>query len=57
MHVIRILNVIGLAGMALGIGAILQPWWGGGFRAGFLATIVFTVLYIVTSHIGKPEAQ
>lgn len=57
MHVIRILNVIGLAGMALGIGTILQPWWGGGFRAGFLATIVFTVLYIVTSHIGKPEAQ
>ena len=54
---IRILNGIALAGMALGIGAILQPWWDGGFRTGFFATIVFTVLHIVTSHIGKPEAQ
>ena len=57
MPVIRILNLIALAGMALGIGTILQPWWRGGFRTGFFATIVFTVLHIVASHMGKPEAE
>jgi hypothetical protein len=57
MRVIKILNLIALAGIALGIGTILQPWWGGGFRTGFFATIIFTVFHIVTSHMGKPEAE
>jgi hypothetical protein len=54
---IATLNRIALAGIGLGIGMILQPWWAGGFRIGFFATIVFTVGHIVTAHIGKPEAQ
>ena len=40
-----------IAGMALGIGIILQPWWPGGFSVGFFATLGFTVLHIVTSHM------
>jgi len=57
MRVIKILNLIALAGIAFGIGTILQPWWDGGFRTGFFATIIFTVFHIVTSHMGKPEAE
>jgi len=54
---IRLFRLISLAGIALAIGAILQPWWAGGFRLGFFATILFTVVHIVTAHIGEPEAQ
>jgi len=54
---IRTLNRIALVGIGLGIGVILQPWWAAGFRIGFFATILFTVLHIITAHIGKPEAQ
>jgi hypothetical protein len=50
------LGLIALAGIASGIGLILQPWWEGGFRAGFFVTIVFTILHIVVSHLSKPEA-
>lgn len=50
------LDYAAVAGMALGVAAILQPWWGSGLRVGFFATLGFTVLHIVTSHVHKPEA-
>jgi len=53
MNATKLLDRLALAGMALGVGLILQPWWAGGFRAGFFATLVFTLLHIVTSHLSK----
>ena len=41
--------------MAVGVGLILQPWWAGGFRVGFLAAAIFTLLHVATSHLNKPE--
>ena len=38
-------------GMAVGISLMLQPWWGEGFRYGFFATAIFTLLHIITSHM------
>ena len=40
-----------LGGMVLGIGLMLQPWWAGGLRAGFFATLACTLFYIVVSHL------
>ena len=42
-------------GMALGIAIIFQPWWTGGLRVGFFATLVYTILHIITSHLVVPE--
>jgi len=56
MNLVTFLDRTSLAGMAFGIGLILQPWWTGGFRAGFFVTAAATVLHIVTSHINKREA-
>ncbi len=39
------------AGMVMGVGLMLQPFWGEGLRYGFFATSVFTLLHIVTSHM------
>ena len=47
---IRWADWIARLGMALGVGLMLQPWWGDGLRCGFWATAVFTLLHIVTSH-------
>lgn len=46
---IRWADWIARLGMALGVGLMLQPWWGDGLRCGFWATAVFTLLHIVTS--------
>ena len=54
---IQKLDILALAGMAAGIGLILQPWWLAGFRSGFFATLAFTVLHIVTSHLNQPDAR
>ena len=40
-----------LIGIALGIALMLQPWWAGGFRAGFVVTAAATLAQIVTSHL------
>lgn len=40
-----------LAAMALGVALMLQPWWQGGFRAGFLMTLHAVVLQIVTARL------
>ncbi|MBN1675837.1 MAG: hypothetical protein JXR37_32635 [Kiritimatiellae bacterium] len=56
-RLIRRLDILALAGMAGGIGLIIQPWWAGGFRVGFFATLLFTVLHIVTSHVNGSEAS
>ena len=53
MKMLKLLDRISLAGMALGVGCILQPWWPAGFRLGFVATGLFTLLYIAVSHTGK----
>ena len=51
MKMIRCLDKISQVGMALGVGLMLQPWWGGGLRWGFFVTAWFTVLHILTSHL------
>jgi len=56
MNLVKSLDRTSLAGMAFGIALILQPWWAGGFRAGFFVTAAATVLHVVTSHVNKPEA-
>jgi len=45
------LDRLARARMVVGVGLMLQPFWGGGLRYGFFATAVFTVLHIVTSHM------
>ncbi len=45
------LDRLARAGMIIGLGAMLQPWWQEGLRYGFFATAIFTVLHIVTSHM------
>ncbi|MBM3277544.1 MAG: hypothetical protein FJY95_05620 [Candidatus Handelsmanbacteria bacterium] len=45
------LDRIARAGMALGAGLMLQPWWQGGLRWGFFATACFSLLHILTSHL------
>lgn len=40
-----------LLGLALGLALMLQPWWPEGFRLGFFATLAFTLLQIVASHL------
>jgi hypothetical protein len=49
--VIGVLDKIAQAGMALGVGLMLQPWWQEGLRWGFFATAFFTLLHILTSHL------
>ncbi|MEE3259861.1 MAG: hypothetical protein VX293_11680 [Candidatus Latescibacterota bacterium] len=38
-------------GMVVGVGLMLQPFWGEGLRYGFFATAFFTILHITTSHM------
>ena len=45
-----------LAGMALGVLVMLQPWWSGGMRVGFFATAAFSVLHIVVTHLPERRA-
>ena len=45
-----------LLGMALGVGLMLQPWWGEGLRVGFFATLAFTALQIVAGHLPRGRA-
>ena len=54
---IKILDILARVGIAGSIGLILQPWWAGGFRYGFFATLAFTILHITTLHLIKPEVQ
>lgn len=40
------------AGIAAGVGLILQPWWPDGFKTGFLVVACSTLLHIVATHVG-----
>ncbi|MBI5363174.1 MAG: hypothetical protein HZA53_08340 [Planctomycetes bacterium] len=51
-----ILERAALVGMGLGVALMLQPWWSGGLRAGFFATLACTLLQIVSSHLPKERA-
>ena len=42
---------LALAGLALGVALMLQPWWPGGMRAGFFLTLGSTIAQIVFSHL------
>ena len=48
---VRALDRATLIGISLGIACMLQPWWSGGFRAGFFLTALFAVLQVVASHL------
>ncbi len=48
---IRLLDRMAQAGMVVGVGLMLQPWWQGGLGNGFFATAFFTILHILTSHL------
>ena len=48
---IRLLDRLTLFCMGLGVCAMLQPWWAGGFRAGFFLTLAAVAAQIVTSHL------
>ena len=52
---VLLLDRIARIGMALGILLIFQPWWAGGLRLGFMFTLVFTILHIITSHMFIPD--
>ena len=49
------LDRLSLAGMALGIALVLQPWWPAGFRYGFALTGLSIVLQIVAAHLPREE--
>ena len=42
---------LALAGMALGVATMLQPWWAGGMRAGFFVAAACTIAQIVLAHL------
>ena len=46
----RTLDRLAWIGMVVAVAIMLQPWWSGGLRFGFFATLVLTILHIVTSH-------
>lgn len=46
---------LSLAGIALGLIAMVQPFWAGGFRAGFFVVLAATLAQIVASHVGEKE--
>ena len=47
---------LALAGLALGVALVLQPWWEGGMRAGFFVTISATIAQILFSHLPERRA-
>ena len=51
MRMIVWFDVIARVGLAAGVALMLQPWWADGFRWGFFATTLFTVVHILTSHL------
>jgi hypothetical protein len=46
---------LALWGMALGVGAMLQPWWAHGMRIGFFVTAASTIAQIAISHVPKRD--
>ena len=50
------LETSALAGMAIGVATMLQPWWSGGMRAGFFLVLAATVGQIVFSHLRSRDA-
>ncbi len=50
------IEALALAGMALGVATMLQPWWEGGMRAGFFLALGCTVLQILASHRGRTDS-
>lgn len=45
-----------LAGMALGVALMIQPWWSAGMRVGFFVTALSTIAQIVLSHVAEQRA-
>ncbi len=45
-----------LIAMAASVAVMLQPWWSGGLRVGFFATLVCTLAHIVVSHLPEKRA-
>ena len=45
------LDRLSLVGLAVGLVAMLQPWWSAGFRGGFFLLLAATVLQIVAGHV------
>ena len=47
----RTLDMFSLVGMGFGVTMMLQPWWAGGFGAGFFVTLLATMIQIVAGHL------
>lgn len=48
------LDRLALVGLGVGFSLYMLPGWDGALRAGFWATLAFTVLHIFTSHRTAP---
>lgn len=48
---------LALACMALGVALMLQPWWTGGLRAGFFATLGAVAAQIACSHAARRSSR
>jgi hypothetical protein len=51
----RLLDRATLISVALGLCVMLQPWWAGGFRAGFWITLAATLAQTVAAHLAARE--
>ena len=50
----NLLDKIAQIGIGVGIVVIFQPFWDGGLKVGFFATLLATLLHVVTSHLIIP---
>jgi len=53
---VRLVHGLSLAGMALGMALVVQPWYANGLRVGFFVTLGTTVIYIVIAHIHQTSS-
>ena len=47
------LDRFSLCAMLAGVALVLEPWWSGGFPAGFAVTGIGVVLQIVAAHLPR----
>jgi hypothetical protein len=55
MH--RSIERVCMAGIALGVVGMFQPWWFAAYRMGFLVLLISTLAYILWSHITPKDTR